>query len=405
MTCASAGPFLQVGVSERELPSVMLVAIKNEPDGAGHSHQALTLARSDLAMADTDIPKQTITLKLRLRDKHARELNRMARAVSVVWNYVNEIQQRSVRDRRRWPSAYDLQLLTNGAGKLLDLHAHTVQGVCKQYDRSRKQHGKAWLKFRGRKSLGWIPFNTGHVKLVGGRFKFRGVHYEPMHMRDVPEGGTFGAGSFGQDRRGRWYINVPVEMPINAEAPAGEAIGIDLGLKDFATLSTGAKIKNLRHYRQHEQALAVAQRANKKRRVKAIAAKVTNSRKDHHHKVSAELAKSHGVIVVGNVSAKKLARTRMAKSVLDAGWSSFRTMISYKAMMHGGIYVEADERFTSQVCSSCGVMPETRPRGIADLGKRVWTCGECGTEHDRDTNAALNIRRIGLDTLRLGAPK
>jgi IS605 OrfB family transposase len=296
-----------------------------------------------------------------------------------------------------------MQALTNGSGKLLDLHAHTIQGVCKQYERNRKQHKKAWLKFRGRKSLGWVPFNTGHVRLKNGAFVFRGVRYEAMHMRDLPEGSTFGAGSFGQDRRGRWYINVPVEMPVAGEAHKGDPIGIDLGLKDFATLSNGEKIANLRHYRQHEQALAVAQRANKKRRVKAIAAKVAHCRKDHHHKISAKLAAAHSVIVIGNVSAKKLARTRMAKSVLDAGWSSFRTMVSYKSMRNGGTYVEADERYTSQSCSSCGSMPPERPKGIAGLAIREWECSACGEFHDRDINASKNILRVGMNTLVVGA--
>jgi IS605 OrfB family transposase len=345
------------------------------------------------------------TLKFRLRDKHVSELNRHARAVNVVWNYCNETQQKAARSGRKWLTAVDLQRLTAGASRELDLHAHTIQKVCQQYDRSRKMKGKPWLRFRGRKSLGWVPFNQGHVSVVEpGKLKFRGVVYETMHWRSLPKGAVIRAGSFNQDARGRWYINMPVEFPAEAFAKSGgSAVGIDLGLKDLATLSTGEKIATPQHYRRLESRLGKAQRANKRRLARNIAAKIANARKDYLHKASARIALAHGVIVVGNVSSTDLARTRMAKSVLDAGWSTLRKQLSYKAMRHGGRYVEVDEAYTTQVCSACGALPEGRPKGIADLGIREWTCGDCGVSHDRDVNAARNILRVGLDTLAEGA--
>lgn len=344
-----------------------------------------------------------LVLKFRLRDKHARELNRQARAVNVVWNYANEMQQKAVRSGRKWLTAVDLQRLTAGASKDLDLHSHTIQKICQQYDRSRKQHKKAWLRFRGRKSLGWVPFNQGHVRFDGDAFVFRGVRYSPMHMRDIPEDAVIRAGSFNRDSRGRWYINVPVEIPAKAFARSGTTtVGIDLGLKDLATLSTGEKIEAPQHYRRLAEKFGKAQRANKKRLARSVAAKIANARKDHLHKASARIALAHGVIFVGNVSSSKLAQTRMAKSVLDAGWSTLRTQLSYKAMRHGGRLIEVDERMSTQVCSTCGALPEGRPKGIADLGIRVWSC-DCGATHDRDVNAARNILRVGLDTLAEGA--
>jgi putative transposase len=344
-----------------------------------------------------------ITIKLRLRDKHAAELNRQARAVNYVWNYCNETQQKAAQAKRKWLSNFDLQKLTAGASKELDIHSHTIKRVCCAFDDARKIHRKAWLRWRGKKSLGWVPFNTGHASFNGEVFKFRGVEYQPMHLRDELKAGVkIGASSFNQDAKGHWYLNIPVEIEC-AQPDYADAVGIDLGLKTLASLSTGDSIEMPRFYRESEQALATAQRARKTKRARAIHAKVRNRRKDFLHKASLALAKEFGTIIVGDVSPKKLVKTRMAKSVHDAGWSGFKTMISYKAMMHGGRMVEASEAYTTQTCSECGSLPPSRPKGIAGLEIREWTCDDCGAVHDRDHNAAKNILRVGLDALAEGA--
>lgn len=355
-------------------------------------------------MAEPCIRTQTITVKIRLRDKHAAGLRRQARAVNVVWNYANEVQKKSAQARRRWLSYPDLARLTAGAGKELDLHAHTIQRVCRAYDDARKTQKKPWLRWRSRKSLAWVPFNTGHVLFDGEAFVFRGVRYEPMHLRDVLKPGMrFGAGSFNADAKGHWYVNMPVEVQC-AEPKVENAVGIDLGLKTLATLSTGEKVEMPRFYRESEQALATAQRARKTKRARAIHAKARNRRKDFLHKASASLCKEYGTIVVGDVSPSKLAKTTMAKSIYDAGWSGFREMLRYKSITNGRRYLEVSEAYSSQLCSTCGSLPASRPKGIAQLGIRRWECSDCGTVHDRDVNAALNIARAGLSTLAGGAP-
>jgi IS605 OrfB family transposase len=163
-------------------------------------------------------------------------------------------------------------------------------------------------------------------------------------------------------------------------------------------------------YREAEPALAIAQRAHKKRRVQAIHAQVSNRRHDFLHKLSTRLVREFDHIVVGNVNAAGLAKTSMAKSVLDAGWSTLRTQLAYKArlfIMHGTMFEVVDERFTTQICSYCenpiqDRSPRGEPRGIADLGIREWRCCDCGAVHDRDLNAAINILRRGRATLVAG---
>src|SRR5215472_1188930 len=255
-----------------------------------------------------------LTYRYRIKDKHARQLIAQARAVNCVWNYCNETQQRTAQSARKWLTGYDLWKLVAGCTKEgIDLHSHSAMRVCLQYDKSRRQHRKPWLCWRSRRSLGWIPFNTGHVQFRDGGFVFRGERYDVWLHRPLPKDAKIGAGSFSQDSRGRWYINCPVEVEEATQAPL-KRVGIDLGLKQLATLSTGEKIEIPGFYRKSEEKLGKSQHARKTKRVRTIHAKVANRRRDFLHKESAKLAKKYGLIVVGDVSPSKLAQTNMAKS-------------------------------------------------------------------------------------------
>ena len=129
--------------------------------------------------------KRCLTYKFRLRDKHAAELNRQAQVVNFVWNYCNEAQRHMLR-WDRWLSDFDLIKLTSGTSKELNLNAHTVQRVCRAYVLARKTHRRGSLQWRGRKSLGWVPFNTSAVSFDGASIKFRNKQYDLMHLRDMP---------------------------------------------------------------------------------------------------------------------------------------------------------------------------------------------------------------------------
>lgn len=343
-----------------------------------------------------------LTYKFRLRDKHVAELNRQARAVNLTWNYLNETSQKAWARDRKWLSRFELSALVSGANKELNIHSHTLQRVCQEFAKARDKAKRAGIRWRSRKSLGWVPFNTGYVGFNGEAFKFRGILYEPMHLRDMLPGVKIGAGSFNQDSKGRWHINCPIGIATANHAPLTR-VGIDLGLKDLATLSDGTKLEMPRFYRKSEAALASAQRAKKTKRACAIHAKIAARRKDFLHKATSKIAKEYGLIVIGDVSPSKIARTRMAKSVLDAGWADFKRQLSYKALMHGGSALEVCERMTTQTCSECGALPASRPKGIAGLSKRSWVCGNCDMDHDRDINAARNILRAGHRTLLEGA--
>ncbi len=182
-----------------------------------------------------------------------------------------------------------------------------------------------------------------------------------------------------------------------------ESVGIDLGLKDFATLSNGEKIEAQRTYRKYEEKLGIAQRARHKKRVKAIHATIKQIRNNHLHQESTTLVQQYAAVFVGNVSAKGLAKTKLAKSVLDAGWTMFRTMLKYKCENAGVWFAEVNESYTTQTCS-CRGSRQNSPKGRAGLGIREWTCQSCGTTHDRDVNAAKNILALGHERLAGGIP-
>ncbi|MGB8420855.1 RNA-guided endonuclease InsQ/TnpB family protein [Paraburkholderia sp.] len=214
-----------------------------------------------------------------------------------------------------------------------------------------------------------------------------------------------GAGNISEDSRGRWYINICVKLspqqgPRRSEAT--KSVGIDLGLKDFAALSDGHVVGSERHYRKLEAELAKAQRARKKARVRALHARIKNSRKDQLHKLSTALVEEYGAIFIGNVNASALAKTRMAKSVLDAGWSMFRTMLQYKCDYDSVWFDEVDEAYSTQTCSCC--KRRTGPKGQQGLRIREWACPECGAYHHRDINSAENILAAGRRRLAEGIP-
>jgi putative transposase len=332
-------------------------------------------------------------------------LNTQSRAVNFVWNYCNDRQKDALRFHRPWHTGFDLNKLTTGSSRELGLHSGTVNAVCEQYARSRTQKKRPFLRYRSRyKSLGWVPFKGRDLKREGDAFRFAGHTFRVFNSRLLPEGKIKDGSNFAKDRQGNWFLNIVIDVEAAPSRLPVRAIGIDLGLKDFATLSSGEKIEARRIYRNAEQALAVAQRAHKKRRIAAIHACIANRRKDFQHKLSARIVREFDYIAVGNVNAAGLAKTSMAKSILDAGWSSFRNMLKYKSIATGAWYEEIDESFTTQTCSSCGNLPDSRPKGIAGLGMREWQCSDCGCMHDRDQNAALNILRRGRATLVVGIP-
>lgn len=335
-----------------------------------------------------------LTYKYRLKDRSARKtLTRHAYGCNQVFNWC-VAQHRDAVDRyrmgapkRQWLSAFELAKQCKGVGKELGIHQQTVQAVCQQFAASRDQHKRCpsfRASFGRNRALGWVPFQPQSRQIDGNSIVYRGKPYRWFgdKRRPLPESAK--GGTFVEDALGRWWVCFQVEVADRQVAIDGE-IGIDLGLKSLASTSTGEVIHNPRHLTQWADRLAVAQRSGNERRAKAIHARIANIRRDFHHKLSTRLSREYAFIAVGNVSAKRLAKTKMAKSVFDAGWSSFRAMLAYKA----GTFMEVNESFTTVTCSACGA--RSGPQGQKGLRIREWACVDCGVVHDRDHNSAKNI--------------
>lgn len=351
----------------------------------------------------------TKTLKLRIKDRHAKVLRQMAREVNTVWNFCNETSHRAIRERHQWLSGFDLQKLTDGFSKCdgVLIGSATTQQVCEDYAKARKQFKRSRLRWRvsnpqsSKYSLGWVPFKSRAVQYRSGQIQFAGHRFSLWDSYGLGQY-QLRAGSFSEDARGRWHLNVCVQ--VEAQAATGTAaVGIDLGLKTAATTSDGEVLVG-RQFRALEQKLGLAQRAGKKARVRALHAKIKNRRKDAQHKFSTALIERCAAIFVGDVASWKLVKTKMAKSTLDAGWGQLKTMLEQKCQRASVVFAVVNERYTTQTCSCCGVISRNSPKGRAGLRIREWTCAGCGTAHDRDINAARNILAAGLRRLAVGIP-
>ena len=210
-----------------------------------------------------------------------------------------------------------------------------------------------------------------------------------------------------KDAAGRYFASFVVRTHPDSDAwrfgPAETDVGVDLGLASFAVLSDGTVISAPQFLRRAERRLRRLHKAysrtaagsanGEKARVRLARAhaKVADSRRDFHHKTSTAIIRDNQAVFVEDLCVVGLGRTKLAKSVHDAGWSAFTAMLEYKASRYGRLFARIG-RFepTSRMCSACGTNNGAKP-----LQVRQWTCASCGTAHDRDHNAAQNILRLG----------
>ena len=214
---------------------------------------------------------------------------------------------------------------------------------------------------------------------------------------------------------GKYYVSILTEEQYEPIQKTNASIGLDMGLKSLVTTSDGVTYDNNRYTKKYEQKLATAQKhlsrkqkdsngwERQRMKVASIHEHLANSRKDWQHKVSADIVKCYDTICIEDLGVKKMEekkttagkKNRLSKSISDAGWSSLVAMIVYKAEMNDKTVVKVGRYYpSSKTCNVCGWKNDS-----LTLSNRSWTCPQCGTKHDRDVNAAVNILGEGLRVL------
>ena len=289
---------------------------------------------------------------------------------------------------------------------------------------------KAYKNFFRDKSVGFPRFKSkknpvqsyttnnqnGTVALIDSKFikvpKLKSLIRIKLHRQPK---GMIKSATISRHASGKYYISLLCKEEINELPKTNSAIGIDLGITDFAILSDGQKIDNNRFTSKMEKKLKREQRKlskrallaknkgiplseaknyqKQKRKVARLHEKVMNQRTDFLNKLSTEIIKNHDIICIEDLNVKGMLRNhKLARSISDVSWSSFVAKLQYKADWYGREIIKVDTWFpSSQICSECG-----HKDGKKSLDIREWTCPICHTHHDRDINASINILTEGL---------
>ena len=309
-----------------------------------------------------------------------------------------------------WKRSEDLAFLNEVSSVPLQQALRHLQGAFAAFWDKRARYPK----FKSRKK------SRASAEYTRSAFRYRDGHLwlakmdAPLDIRwsrPLPGGAEPSTVTVSRDPAGRWFVSLLCECPIGPLPPSGTTVGIDAGLTSLVTLSTGEKITNPRHERRDRARLALAQRrlsrktkgsenrARARVKVARVHARITDRRRDYLHKLSTRLVRDNQAVVIEDLNVAGMLRNHsLARAISSAAWSDLRGMLEYKCDWYGRDLIVAGRWFpSSKTCSDCG-----HQIGALPLSIREWVCPACGVRHDRDTNAARNIRAAGLAVLACG---
>ncbi len=351
-----------------------------------------------------------------------RILNQMLEECRWVYNETLATRKRAWEDRKETLSLYDtIKLLPAWKAErpaLKIVHSQVLQNVSIRVDLAFKAFFRrvragdpeaGYPRFRGHgryDSITYPQYGRG-ARLMGGTLVLSKIGSVRVNLHRPVEGRAKTV-TLNRSATGKWFACISVETEPKPLPPSGMAIGIDVGLESFATLSNGEKIANPRFFRRDEKAVIKAQRklsqteqgtperAKRRRATARTYERTANRRSNMAHQESRKLINRFGVIAFEDLNVMRMLKNhRLAKSIADAAWGQLVRNTMSKAEDAGRRVVLVSPRNTSKRCSRCGQMVDK------DLSVRVHSCPVCGLVIDRDENAAINILALGLQ--RLGA--
>ena len=301
---------------------------------------------------------------------------------------------------------------------LKEVSAAAIQGKRLVFDEFKKQFfnkkrkvklGKPKFKKKSNRQSFSLSYQKFKLDQENGLVRLEKIGWVKVVIdREIPENADFRNITVSKTPTGKYFASILVKQELNPIPSTGKVVGIDLGIKDLFILSNGQVINNSKWFRKNQAKLKKSQNhlsrktkgSNRyiKQRIKVakIHEYITNSRTYFLHNVSTALVNTFDLIVLEDLNVSGMLKNRkLAKSISDASWSTFVTMLEYKCNWYGKMLVKINRFFpSSKTCSSCGFKQDKMP-----LSVREWTCPSCGSKHDRDLNASINILKEGWRNL------
>jgi putative transposase len=359
--------------------------------------------------------RQAFLYRLYVNETQSDKLDNLLRLARQLYNAALQQRRDAWKYQHKSLNYYDqanqLKEVRNEIPEFAQLNFSAAQDMLRRLDKSfkaffrRVKSGEVagFPRFKGRDRFDSITFPTygDGIKIKGGRLYVQNVGLLKIKIHRVLEG-EINTVTIKREC-GKWYAVFSNTVEIKPLPVSDRTVGIDVGLTSFAVTSDGEYIENPRYLREAEAVLRVAQRSvsrkkkgsnNRRKAVRLLAKKhlrVKRQRADFAHKVADNLVKNYGRIAVEDLRIKNMVQNHhLALSISDAGWGQFLSILAYKAEYAGREFVQVNPNGTSQICSGCGATVKK------SLSTRVHNCPACGLSLNRDFNAALNIKRLGL---------